>query len=647
MTEAQEPRHITAGYIKNFFRLGASEQDAKVLALILKCLFRKVYPHNAVICRYGEDADRVYFIDSGTCSVLGADNDPVGEMEAGQYFGEYAVLSGEKRLATVVSRGEVTVYSLHKKYLLKLVSVFPRLYGIFLKRIYNQASEDYKKLTASLNSRRGLARRGRTRTSLPLLLLNYGLTALLFAAAFFVPPEWRAEPWVVSAPFVFLLLYIVVTGRILESLVLSTLLIHIILAGGGFVSAFYRGLAEAFDFQTVQTILLIAIMGALIRVLTASGSVNALRILVEKRVKTGPGVLLVSMLTMIVVFVDDLFSFLIAGACFRGPADSHRIPREKSAIIMGLFPAAACILNPFSIWGMYLLGLISPAAGGLEGGFSLFTASLPFNFTAILIVLFSFLLAVNKIPLWGSLKKAQQRVDAGGPLGPPNSSVYLDKTDQRGRLINLILPVLVLIFSSLGIETFTGGPVRINLNQGLLITLGFVFFLYCFQQYMTPEQFFNHLIYGIESMLVPMLLLIVITAFSRGMGGLGFYAWFGGMIRFLVGGQLWLVPCMLFILFTFMALFFGNAWAMYVIGIPMALQLASLLGGNPALYTGAVCAAGLAGGNLSMYVSDLFVIGSVIGIDPLAYYRAQFPYIAVIAVLSAAGYAAAGFFLGL
>jgi Na+/H+ antiporter NhaC len=643
VTETQGQR-VTADYIKNFFQLSASEQDKKILVLIMKCLFREVYPHNTVICRCGEEADRVYFIDSGTCSVLGEDGDPVGEMEAGQYFGEYAVLSGEKRLATVVSRGEVTAYSLHKKYLLKLVRFFPRLYGIFLKRIYNQASEDYKKLTASLNSRRGLARRGRTRTSLPLLLAGYGLTALLFAAAFFSPPEWRAAPWAVSAPFVFLFLYIVLTGRILESLILSTLLAHVILAKGALAPAFYENLVGAFDSQTVRTILLIAIMGALIRVLTASGSVNALRILVEKRVKTGRGVLLASLLTMIVIFVDDLFSFLIAGACFRAPADSHRIPREKSAIIMGLFPAAVCIVNPFSIWGMYLLGLLGPAAG--EQSFSLFIASLPFDFTAILIVLFSFLLAIDKIPLRGPLKKAQERVDAGGSLAPPNSSVYLDKSDevQRGRLINLVLPVLVLIFSSLGMETFTGGPLRINLSQGLLVTLGFVFFLYCFQQYMTPEQFFNHVIYGIEGMLVPMLLLIVITAFSRGMDSLGFYAWFGGMVRFLVGGQIWLVPCMLFTLFTFMAMFFGNAWAMYVIGIPMALQLAALLGGSPALYTGAVCAAGLAGGNLSMYVSDLFVIGSVIGIDPLAYYRAQFPYVVIITVLSAAGYAAAGAF---
>jgi Na+/H+ antiporter NhaC len=387
-------------------------------------------------------------------------------------------------------------------------------------------------------------------------------------------------------------------------------------------------------------------MGAFIRILIASGSVNALKVLVEKRIKTAAGVLLASMLSMIIIFVDDLFGFLIAGSCFRAPADSCRIPREKTAIIMGLFPAAVCLLNPLSIWGMYILGIIGPAAAGREG-FSLFIDSLRFDFAAILIVIFSFLLAINKMPRLGPLRKAQKRVDAGGPLWPPHSAVYMAKPDstERGRLINLVLPVIVLIIASAGIETFISGSPKINLTFGILVTLGFVFLLYCFQQYMTPEQFFNHFIYGIESMLVPILLLILITAFSKGMESLGFFDWFGGMVSLFMGGQLWLLPCILFIVFTFMALFFGNAWAMYVIGIPMALQLASLLGGNPALYIGAVCAAGITGGNLSMYVSDLFIIGSVLGIDPLAYYRAQFPYVVIIAILSAAGYAAAGWFL--
>jgi Na+/H+ antiporter NhaC/CRP-like cAMP-binding protein len=638
---------INAAYIQTFFRFGDSPRDQKALLAVMKILIPRRYSNGDVICRHGEAADAVFFIDSGSCAVLDEEDKTVGEMQAGQSFGEYAVLSGEKRLATVAARGEVVLYELRKKYLLKLASYFPHIYGVFLKRVYDHASEDYKRLTAMINSRRGIAGReqvkGAAKKGPAGMVIGYVMTALLFAAAaFFITPELRNEPWVISAPFVFLLVYVIVSGRVLESLVLAVLLTRIILAGKNCIPAFYTGLAEALsDGETAEIILVIALMGIMVQLLTASGSVNALGTFAKRRFKTGRGVLLASLVSMILIFVDDLFAFLITGSCFRDPADSRRVPREKQAVLMGLFPAAVCVLNPLSIWGVYILGLIG------AGNFLLFTGSLRFNFTALLVVLFSVLLALG-FPLPGPLGRAQKRVNAGGPLWPPGSEKYETKNSetQRGKFMNLFLPLLTLAVSSVGIESFRAGTLEINFNYGLLVTLAFMFFLYCFQRYMSPEQFFGHIIHGVESMLAPILLLVMIRTFSLGMESLGFFVWFGETIRLFIGTGLWMLPGLLFVFFTLMALLFGGAWAMYIIGVPLAIQLAAVTGGNPALFLGAVCAAGIAGANLSMYVGDLFIIGSTIGIEPMTYFRAQFPYVLGITILSAAGYAAAGW-LGL
>jgi hypothetical protein len=56
---------------------------------------------------------------------------------------------------------------------------------------------------------------------------------------------------------------------------------------------------------------------------------------------------------------------------------------------------------------------------------------------------------------------------------------------------------------------------------------------------------------------------------------------------------------------------------------------------------GAVCAAGLIGNEIAM--GDIFFTGSMLGINPMAYYRSKFPYVILITVLSFAGYAAAGY----
>jgi Na+/H+ antiporter NhaC/CRP-like cAMP-binding protein len=633
---------IDAGYIQKFFQLGNSPREHKALEAVMKILIPHRHSHNDVICRHGETADSVYFIDSGTCAALDQEGRTVGIMQAGECFGEYAALSGEKRLATVAAQGEVVLYELRRKYLLKLAVYFPHIYGVFLKRVYDQASANYKKLTAMLNSRRGIAGReqvkGQARRSALGMVITYVLVAVLFSAAFFITPELRNEPWVIAAPFVFLLLYVLISGRILESLVLAVLFTQIILAGWNCIPAFYTGLAQTLSSgETAEIILIIALMGIMVQLLTASGSLNALGTFAKQHLKTGRGVLLASLVSMTLIFVDDLFAFLITGFCFRGPADSRRIPREKQAVLMGLFPAAVCVLNPLSIWGVYILGLIG------TGGFPLFTSSLRFNFTALLVVLFSLLLALG-FPLPGPLGKAQKRVNAGGPLWPPGSEQNATKNSEtrRGKFINLFLPLLILVFSSLGIESLRSGTLEINFNYGLLITLGFMFFLYCCQRYMSPEQFFNHTIHGVESMLVPILLLVMIRTFSLGMESLGFFAWFGETLGLFIGQKMWLFPCLLFVFFTLVALIFGGAWSMYIIGIPMAVQLAVITGGNGALFLGAVCAAGIAGANLSMYISDLFIIGSTIGIEPITYFRVQLPYVLTITILSAAGYAAAG-----
>ncbi|MDR2552303.1 MAG: cyclic nucleotide-binding domain-containing protein [Treponema sp.] len=638
---------INAGYIKNFFQLGDTRLDYKVLEAIIQVLIPRRCSHNAVICRYGVMAESVFFIDSGVCSVLDKAGRILGQLGPGQCFGEYAALSGEKRPAAVAAQGEVTLYELRKKYLLKLVARFPGLYGVFLKRVYDSASGNHRRLTAMLNSRRGIAPRtkspeGSSGRSLPVLIVTYTLVAALFVAAgWYVTPAMRNDPWVIAAPFGFLLLYVIVSGRILESLVLSVFLAQIIRAGRDCLPAFYESITGALTGgKTAEIIVLMALMGVMIQLLTASGSIDSLGALAKRRFKTGRGVLLASLFSMILIFVDDLFALLITGACFGAPADARRIPREKQAVLIGLFPSAVCVLNPLSIWGIYILGLM-----GAEGQ-SLFAGSLGFNFTALLIILFSLLLTLG-FPWAGPLGRARKRVAGGGALWPSGSEQYGIRTGEsrQGKCIHLLLPLLVLIVSSLGVETLRTGMFRISFTYGLLITLGFMFFLYCFQRSMSPEQFFGHVIHGIESMLVPMVLLVMVSAFSRDMDSLGLFSRFEELIRLYIGATIWLLPCLLFVFFSLLALFFGSAWIMYVIGIPMAVQMAAATGGNGPLFLGAVCAAGLAGANLSMQVGDLFIVGAAAGIEPMAYYRAQFPYTLTITLLSAGGYAAAGWLL--
>jgi small-conductance mechanosensitive channel/CRP-like cAMP-binding protein len=70
----------------------------------------KVFADGEVIVREGEPGDSMFLICRGKVAVtIGAERREVAVTEAGGYFGEMSILTGEPRSATVIARGDCTV----------------------------------------------------------------------------------------------------------------------------------------------------------------------------------------------------------------------------------------------------------------------------------------------------------------------------------------------------------------------------------------------------------------------------------------------------------------------------------------------------------------------------------------------------------
>ena len=124
---------ITPDYIRNFFRLSDSEQDSALVNQIMAHLTLKEYPHNSFICHIGDEADQMFFIESGMVIVRGKDGEASNELQPGRYFGEYAAITGDKRMADIQAYGTVRVFELDKKTLVDLTRQHPHIYGLFLR----------------------------------------------------------------------------------------------------------------------------------------------------------------------------------------------------------------------------------------------------------------------------------------------------------------------------------------------------------------------------------------------------------------------------------------------------------------------------------------------------------------------------------
>jgi len=411
----------------------------------------------------------------------------------------------------------------------------------------------------------------------------------------------------------------------------------------GFIFGFYDEIFKTISTgYTMEISLILVLLGALIKLLSCSGGVNALRRLTVERIKSKRSSLLTSLLCIIVLFIDDYLSLFVVTTCFVPINDKKRVSREMSTFLMGMTPVAVNTLVPLSIWGIFLTGIITITVGA--GGSTLFYQSIPFNFISILVLLLAFLAAAGKLPLVGTLKAAQDRVALGGPLWPPNSENFFahDEESTRGNVINLFLPIFVLIAASIGSGTLVTGAFSVNIGYGLVITLLFMFIFYSFQRLMTPEEFFDNMLAGAEQMFGSILLMVLMICFSKTVSQLGLVDLLFGAMTAISGSYYSLLPFFLFLLCTAVCYFLGYSWGMYALALPIAIQLATNVDGNAALCVGAVCAAGVAGDGLSNFQSDNEHFAHAIGCEPKALVNARFPYFVFMTVIAAAMYLAAG-----
>jgi putative ABC transport system ATP-binding protein len=77
----------------------------------------EVHPAGATIIRQGESGDKFYMIKEGKVEVFVEQGGPpqlVNTLDAGQFFGEVALLEDQPRNATVTAKGRVELYTLSK-----------------------------------------------------------------------------------------------------------------------------------------------------------------------------------------------------------------------------------------------------------------------------------------------------------------------------------------------------------------------------------------------------------------------------------------------------------------------------------------------------------------------------------------------------
>lgn len=475
--------------------------------------------------------------------------------------------------------------------------------------------------------------------------------AATFILTYFLPAEVENFGFFSTLPAIFLIVYIFMTQRIVESLVLASLMGVIMVSRpvtvgegtwlGNIFSDFSDSLLETMmDEDIAWLIIVCGLMGSIISLIEKSGGAFAFGEWVAKRAKTRKSSLIWTWILGIIIFIDDYLNSLTVGACMTPLTDRHKVPREFLAYVVDSTAAPLCVLIPISTWSVFCGRILeandwAPAGEGLK----YFIKTIPFNFYGWFAALIVPLVVLGVIPIIGPMKKAFKRVEEGGPLAPAGSEkIDIHAGEQmeipeNPSIWNMALPILVLVFSTLFMD--------MDMQAGVIITMAFMFVFYLAQGVVDAEEFIDVSLVGLKNMILPLILMVLAFLFANVSRQIHFTLYVIETATALVSPKF--LPLAVFIALSITEFITGTNWGMYIIALPIVIPLAMATGANVTVAVAAVLSAGVFGSHICFYSDATVITSAATGCNNFDHATTQLPYGLMGAIASAVCFLIAGF----
>lgn len=461
--------------------------------------------------------------------------------------------------------------------------------------------------------------------------------------------------WLSLLPPIIAIALALLTKEVYSSLFIglfSGMLIYSFASGGTIIKA----VATTFDMMyskiadNAYMIIFLALLWTVVILVSKSGGSEAYGRWAGKRLKTRRSASFATSLLGVLIFIDDGFNCLTVGTVMRPITDRLRISREKLAYIIDATAAPVCIIAPVSSWAVAVASEVSQT-----DGFHSFLATIPYNLYALLTILMVLFICYTGLD-FGPMKKAEYTA-AQAEVGAETAT---EQTQTKGRVIDLVLPILVLIVCAILGMAYVGGffegvsfSEAIGYNPTAGLTLGAfaglvtAFVLYIPRRLMTPKEFVGNIVSGISNIVPPMLILIL--------------SWsLGGVCRQLIGTGVYIsgfvsstnlplgfLPFLIFIVAALMSFSMGTSWGTFGMLIPIVTMICAFDGAGPLLIPtlGATLAGSVYGDHCSP-ISDTTILASTgASCEHIRHVETQLPYATLVAVVCAIGYLIAGFTL--
>lgn len=406
--------------------------------------------------------------------------------------------------------------------------------------------------------------------------------------------------------------------------------------------------------SNVNILVFLVILGILVAAISRSGATRAYGEWASKTIKGQRSALLLTALLGIVIFIDDYFNCLTVGTVMRPVTDKLKVARTKLAYIIDATAAPVCIIAPVSSWAA-AVGSSLPEDSTIDG-FSLFLQTIPFNLYAWLTILFMLFIiwTARDFAAMGESIRANSKKFVIPKEYADAEQKSADMELGHGKIIDLILPLLVLIAACVYGMLYTGGihegktiaGAFANCDSAKSLVLGsfiaFVFtgVLYLPRRIITFNAFCDSFGWGFKAM-TPAIFILCLAWTLSGICSKD-YLNLGGFVGAIVSAHasiIMFLPPIFFLVAAGLAFATGTSWGTFGILIPIAI---AVLGMNDpsmlvvcvaAVLSGAVC------GDHASPISDTTILASAgAQCHHIDHVSTQLPYVGVVATCSFFGY---------
>lgn len=412
---------------------------------------------------------------------------------------------------------------------------------------------------------------------------------------------------------------------------------------------------------TAGIFLFLVILGIIVSLINKAGGSAAFGRWAAVHIKSRIGAQLATFVLGVLIFIDDYFNCLTVGSVMLPITDSHKISRAKLAYLIDATAAPVCMIAPVSSWAA---AVASYSEGTGMSGLDLFVRSIPFNFYSLLTFVFIICMVVFKAD-YGPMAKHERNAIEKNDLFSTDERVSAEKyeSNEKGRVIDLILPIIVLIAISVFALVYVGGILDPeNANYGNFISAfadtdatvglpwGAIIALVVIIAYLICRRLitFKNAMESIPQGFIAMVPAITILTFATSLKNvsndlLGSAKFVETMMKNAAPELANFLPAVIFIVACLLAFATGTSWGTFGILIPIVCNMFEPT--NPLLFVGiSACLAGAVCGDHCSPISDTTIMSSA-GAQcvHVLHVSTQIPYAVAVAVISFICFLIAGF----